>query len=312
LLQSIKAAEEAFKGELIDKLPECMLVQGTLPSNIVQLLVETANYKIVPIEATQAFLNDTFRSQYYDKAKIERQFLEATTIPMLTYLGHPSGEWRLPESDCKTLGARLIVVARKDVPSRTVELLMETIFEGEFQSRVRSISPREIHSPFEIHAGAVAYLDRDKPVVVNEVMEGVNKALSILGAMSAGGLSIYGLFWKSRSRKPTDYFAELRKLELLYHLPSTGENDHQNRDEILRAIEHRLVTLRHELIDDICEGRITNEQSISTIITILQDYRHSAVGHTTINPTAVGPAMDVRNLPNQPGAPNSLSRNVAA
>jgi hypothetical protein len=282
-VSSITAAKDSEKASLIDNLPECMLVQGSLPSIIVQLLVEAANYKIVPIAATEAFLNDTFRSKHYNSAKIERQFLEATTIPMLTYLGHADGDWRLPELDCKTLGARLIVVARRDVPSHTVELLMETLFEGEFQSRTRSISPRDIPSPFDIHDGAVAYLDRDKPVVVNEMMEGVNKALSILGAMSAGGLSIYGLFWKSRSRKPTDYFAELRKLELLYHSQSADGSDQEMREGILRSIEHRLITLRHELIDDICEGRITNEQSISTIITILQDYRHSSPQRTASN-----------------------------
>ena len=63
---------------------------------------------------------------------------------------------------------------------------METLFEGEFSSRIRSKSLREIPSPFDLHPGAIAYLDRDKPIVVNEVMEGANKALSILGAMSAG------------------------------------------------------------------------------------------------------------------------------
>lgn len=285
-VSSINAAKDSEKSSLIDKLPDCMLVQGSLPSVVVQLLVEAANYQIVPIAATEAFLNDTFRSKQYNSAKIERQFLEATTIPMLTYLGHADGDWRLPESDCKTLGARLIVVARRDVPTHTVELLMETLFEGEFQSRTRSISPRDISSPFDLHEGAVAYLDRDKPVVVNEVMEGVNKALSILGAMSAGGLSIYGLFWKSRSRKPTDYFAELRKLELLYHNQSADASDQEMREGILRSIEHRLITLRHELIDDICEGRITNEQSISTIITILQDYRHSSPQHLGSNQAA--------------------------
>ncbi len=273
--QSISEAKTSEKINLIDKLPECLLVQGALPSIIVQRLIEVANYQLVPIAATEAFLNDTFRSKTYGNGKIERQFLEATKIPMLTYLGHPDGDWRLPESDCITLGARLIVVARKEVPSHTVELLAETLYEGEFQSRMRSLSPREVPSPFGIHDGAIAYLDRDKPVVVNEVMEGVNKALSILGAMSAGGLSIYGLFWKSRLRKPTDYFAELRKLELLYHSQSNDASDKEIRESILRSIEHRIVALRHELIDDICEGRITNEQSISTIITILQDYRNS-------------------------------------
>lgn len=273
--QSITEAEASDRDALIDKLPECILVQGALPSAVVQKLLEVANFKIAPIVATEAFINDTFRSKFYGDAKIERQFLEATTIPMLTYLGHPDGDWRVPEADCTTLGARLIVVARKEIPPHTVELLAETLFEGEFQSRLRSISPRDVASPFEVHDGAVAYLDRDKPVVVNEVMEGVNKALSILGAMSAGGLSIYGLFWKSRSRKPTDYFAELRKLELQYHSQSADASDQELKEDILRSIEHRIVTLRHELIDDICEGRITNEQSISTIITILQDYRHS-------------------------------------
>jgi TRAP-type uncharacterized transport system substrate-binding protein len=282
-LSSITTAEDSEKESLINKLPECMLVQGSLPSIVVQSLVEKANYKIVPIAATEAFLNDTFTSKNHGTAKIERQFLEATTIPMLTYLGHADGQWRIPESDCKTLGARLIVVAHRDVPNHTIELLMKTLFEGEFQSRTRPISPRDIPSPFNIHDGAVAYLDRDKPVVVNEVMEGVNKALSILGAMSAGGLSIYGLFWKSKSRKPTDYFAELRKLELLYHSQSASSSDLETREGILRSIEHRLITLRHELIDDICEGRITNEQSISTIITILQDYRHSTPQRITSN-----------------------------
>ena len=62
-----------------------MVVHGSMPSTIVQSLIETVDYQIVPIAAQQAFMADTLQASHSYATSIERQFLEPAIIPMLSY-----------------------------------------------------------------------------------------------------------------------------------------------------------------------------------------------------------------------------------
>ena len=104
-------------------------------------------------------------------------------------------------------------------------------------------------------------------------MEWFNKGLSVFGAFSAGALSLYGLLWKKKARKPSDYYAEIRKLDLLTHGAEIDSTVPVQPNQRVSYLDERLLKLRQSLIEDICEGRIKGDQVIANILALLKDAR---------------------------------------
>lgn len=270
--QAILQANEKEKDKLIAQLPDCLLVLGLIPSPVTQLLIETADYRIIPIPATRAFLLDNLQDTNAKTTLLQREFLEPTVIPKSSYFATRA----YPAEDCETVGARLLVVVHKRVAARAVQRLTKTLYEGQLAHRLETKFPREVATPYAIHPAALAYFDEDKPLLfINKAMEWLSKGLSIFGAFSAGALSLYSLLWRKKVRTPAQYFAAIRKLD------STAVNAHADSavatqsEELVRDLDCRLLQLRQDLIEDICEGRIKGDQVIANILTLLKDARRN-------------------------------------
>lgn len=269
--QALSTAEETRKESLLAELPDCLILLATMPSSVVQSLVEAADYRIMPLPATRAFLLDNMQDSSAQTTVIEREFLEPATIPTNSYFARRG----FPEKDCETVGVRLLVVANKHVAAKAIRPLMKTMFEGEFSRRILPKSPRELATPYAIHPAAIAYLDRDKPLLIRDLMESFSTVLSIFGAFSAGALSLYGLLWRRKTRKPSDYYAEIRKLELLARNAQNDPTNPLQSHELAKYLDDRLLKLRQELIEDICEGRIESDNVIANILGLLTDSRQN-------------------------------------
>lgn len=267
--EEILAANGATKQQLINELPDALILLASMPSPIVQLLVEAADYRLMPLPAARAFLLDNIQDSKAQTTLIHRQFLEPTKILSYSYIEGGG----VPQTDCETIGVRLLLVARKGLPESTVKQLAKSLFEGEFANRIRPQSPRELATPYAIHPGAIAYLDRDKPLGLNKVFDWVSKAFSYFGVFSAGALSLYSLLKRRKARKPTDYFAEIRNVENIAAVsPAQAGPDSQSK-KLVQDIDERLLKLRNDLIEDICAGHMKSDQTISNILLMLQDAR---------------------------------------
>ena len=84
---------------------------------------------------------------------------------------------RLPKADCSTLGARLIVVAHRNVPEQAVKSMTKTLFRESFIVGFNP-SPRAIYTitPTSFIQCRGVSGTGDKPVAVNQFMEGVNSS----------------------------------------------------------------------------------------------------------------------------------------
>lgn len=272
--QAIMAASGSEKERLVAELPDCLLVLASMPSQVAQQLIDAADYRIVPLPATQAFLLDTLQEDHAHTTVLAREFLERTVIPMNSYF--TTRGW--PETDCQTIGARLLVVARRDAAPQSLQQLMKTLFDARLAHRLQTKSPREIATSYSLHPVAAAYLDRNKPVLlINKTMEWFSKGLSFFGAFSAGALSLYSFLRRKKTRTPTEYFAEIRKLELASLQSKTLPPQTRAAAEIHQQLDHSFAKLRQELIEDICEGRIKGDLVIANILAVLRDARrHTA------------------------------------
>jgi hypothetical protein len=176
------------------------------------------------------------------------------------------------------VGARLLVVARKDAPASAVQALMATLFNSALTHRLAPLSPREVANPYPIHEAAIAYLDREKPVAIDSVLDWLSNGLSILGAFSAGALSLYSILRTRSARGPSDYYDAIHKVEQLAQTIDPETTNGISPREYLRHLDDRLVKLRQDLIEDICEGEIKGEQLILSILTLLKDARENLHG----------------------------------
>jgi TRAP-type uncharacterized transport system substrate-binding protein len=281
--QAIQRATGAEREALIAKMPEFVMVLASMPSTVVQSLVEAADYRVVSLPGTRAFLLDNLQDSHARTTVIEREFLEPTTILARSYFGRSS----YPEADCETVGMRLLVVARRDVPARAVRPLMEALFEGEFARRILPRSPRELATQYAIHPAAEDYFDRDKPLAIGPVVEWASKGLSFFGAFSAGALSLYGLLRRKKIRKPSDYYAEIRQIEQIARGASVDAAVPSQPSELAIYLQDRLLGLRRDLIEDICDGHIKGDQVVANILSLINDTRRST-------PMLSGQAVDLR------------------
>jgi TRAP-type uncharacterized transport system substrate-binding protein len=272
--RAIKAAGGAEKERLIGELPDALILLDSPPSALAQRLIEAADYRISPLPATRAFLLDNLQDDSDHVSIVQREFLEQATIPRHSYFAHRG----LPESDCETVGARLLLVARKDAPASAVQALMATLFNSELTHRLGPLSPRDVANPYPIHDAALAYLDRDKPVAIDSVLDWLSNCLSIFGAFSAGALSLYSILRTRSARGPSDYYDAIHKIEQLAQSFDPEAANGLPRSEYLRHLDDRLAKLRQDLIEDICEGRIKGEQLILSILTLLKDARENLHG----------------------------------
>jgi len=267
--QAILAASGDEREQLIRDLPDALILLDAPPSSVARQLIEAADYRLSPLPATNAFLLENLQESSNQSTVLQREFLEPATIPKHSYFGQRA----LPEVDCETVGIRLLLVTRKNAPAAAIKSLMTTLFESELTHRLNPLSPREVANPYPIHEAAIAYLDRDKPVAVDKVLESLSNGLSVFGAFAAGVLSLYGLLRTRTARQPSDYYDSIRKIEELARTLDQDPATAATACELLDDLDERLSKLRQNLIEDICEGRIKGEQLIANILALLNDVR---------------------------------------
>ena len=182
LADAVQTASGAERAARLRELPDVVMTISSLPSQIVQRLLDTHEYSLVPFPYAQPFLTMTLDSSRPQGEGVNRSQLDSTAIPAAMYVGKTP----IPERDCPTIGMRTLLVARADLKPSVVAHLMQTVFETDFAERIKPKGPRDIVTPYAIHAGATAYLQRNDPLFTSELFENISGALSIFGAFSAG------------------------------------------------------------------------------------------------------------------------------
>jgi hypothetical protein len=86
-------------------------------------------------------------------------------------------------------------------------------------------------------------------------------------------LSLYSLLRKRKARQPSDYYAEIRRVDQIALGAEADSTAPIQPHELAKHLDDRLLELRQELIGDICDGSIKGDQVISNILTLLKDTR---------------------------------------
>lgn len=267
--QEIKKAGDEERLKLINDLPDALLLVVSMPSKVTQALIDHADYRVVPLPFVRAFISNSSQDEGKLNNIIDHSYIEQVIIPAGSYLGSKP----MPAQDCETIGLRLLLVANKDVPARAVYRLMSGVFEGEFARRNKPISATEKDSPYDVHLGALAYENRNKPYLLNEVIDIGKKVMSAFGIFSAGALSFFALLRTKQYKSAGDYLNEIRQIDLIARGLVSDSQAPKESVALARHLDERLAKLKSELIQDCCNKKFKNEMMLLNILTILVDTR---------------------------------------
>jgi hypothetical protein len=262
------------------ELPEVIMTVGSLPGVLVQELLDTGEYCLVPFDYTEPFLLSDLHHVGGPEGSVDRILVESVAIHPGMYLGKSV----MPAQDCHSVGLRTLLVARADLPAETVKRTMESVFETDFLRRVKPKSPREFATDYQIHPAAEAYLDRDEPLLTGTLFESISTLFSVFGAFSAGALSLYGYLRRRRIRRPGEYLEEIRRIDALASGKHAETEVPMSHDLLALELDTRLNQLKEQVICDYCENRVQGEMVLLSILSTLADSRsrlHAAEGRAT-------------------------------
>jgi TRAP-type uncharacterized transport system substrate-binding protein len=149
----------SLDGQRRDALPDVIFLLETLPSPVVQTLVEKHGYRLVPIPFADAFALSALTHEWRTIAStdpsiqgLRREFIYDTIIPVDTYGIDPP----VPPMPLHTLGARLLLVAHDDVDADTIEQLIDVVYHTRLaQATHPPLDVSLLHLPPELPCTAV-------------------------------------------------------------------------------------------------------------------------------------------------------------
>jgi TRAP-type uncharacterized transport system substrate-binding protein len=308
--QDIQSQQGREREASLQSMPDVIMTVGSLPGVVVQTILDTEAYALVPFRHAEPFLKSELHRVGGVEGSVDRLFVEPTTIHAGMYLGSSL----TPSNDCPTVGLRTILVTRADMPATIVKRVMQGVFETDFLRRAQPQSPQKFASAYAIHPAALAYLDRDRPLLTGVFLEAISEFLTIFGAFSAGALSLYGYIRRRRIRRPGEYLEEIRKIDAL----ASGEQEEseiQLSSEVLaKQIDARLNQLKEQVLRDYCDNRVQGEMVLLSILSTLADSRsrlHVATGRQNGSQMASQQAVPSPESPNIYRITDSISARAA-
>jgi TRAP-type uncharacterized transport system substrate-binding protein len=264
-----------------ERLPDALMTVSSLPTPVVGHLVAKWGYRLVPLRFGEAFvLEDLGRKadnprgdRSGPRAVINRAHLHETSIPEYTYGVNPA----VPAARLATFGARVLVVAHREVPAEAVRRLLEAIFLGKFAQVARPpLDPSLLGLPaeFPLHEGTVEFLQRNKPMVADDAMQFLVNTTSLTGAV-LGGLFVT---WQSvqrwyRKRREQGFEFYLLKVTEVERRALQHELAAQLDLPALVALQADLGRIKDEAIRRFTRGELEGEGLMSGFLTHANDAR---------------------------------------
>jgi TRAP-type uncharacterized transport system substrate-binding protein len=268
-----------FTEEDTARLPDAVFLLSTLPSPTVAFLVTRHGYRLVPLPFAEAFALQSLaepmevNEQQPAKGHVVMGRIQAATIPAFTYGIEPA----VPEKPLPTLGARLLLVAHKDVPARAAFQLVEATYGAEFGQVVRpplDSKLMDLPPEFPWHSGAELYQKRNAPLLSGETMDSAHKAVAILAAL-VSGLFVLWQWYKQHAQGGWGkgfhhYIAQVTRLE--QSLTGAGPGRSLAVAELL-ALKDQLARIKMQALDDFARGGEAGKELFAGFLTHLHDVR---------------------------------------
>jgi hypothetical protein len=258
------------------KLPDAIFTVSTLPSRVARHLVARHNYRLVGLPFAEAFALSTLG----DKASIvrddpagevRREHTYDATIPAFTYGVEPS----VPPESMHSVGTRLLLVAREEVPAEAVGRLLEVIFGSRFSQLVYPpLQPELLSLPPELepHAGTTAYLRRNQPLIAGDFVDMAEKWFSMVGVSAGGAVCLWQWLRRRASlRQDRSFEAYIIKVADIERRAADQELSAELDLPALLELRRELVQLKQEALEKFAAGELEGEALMSGFLTHVSD-----------------------------------------
>ncbi len=270
-LDRIAKVDPASRAALIRKLPDAVFLVSTLPSDFIRTLVETANYRLVPLPFADAFSTVSLKHKLTSHCRIDHMMVLQTEIPPYTYSVSPA----VPDKPCETIGAHLVVIANKNVPIRAVERLLQMIYGGTLHHIYKPPPLESLAPQYRWHAGTVAYRDRNRPLVRVEIIEALRRVTTIFASILTGLLALYGFYrWRQVLRFKA-YFARIDNIEARARELAHSQREMETTQQELHELLDQLDSTRQEAVDDFANGYFRGEAVVVALLSYVNSAQQS-------------------------------------
>ena len=259
------------------KLPDAVFTVSTLPSPVARHLVGTHGFRLVPLPFFEAFtlgaIDGDAGQEHEPGTRIDRRNVYQAQIPSFAYRVEPG----VPPETIPTLGTRLLLVARRGVPTETIERLLEVVYGSPFaQSMQPALDAKILDLPPELpwHDGTAAYVRRNAPAIAGDVVDLVEKEISIVAAL-AGGLFFLGQWLRRRylRRRDQGFQSYILRVTAVERRAMALERSATLDLAALIGLQEELSLLKGEALDRFAEGVIGGEELMSGFLTHVSDAR---------------------------------------
>jgi TRAP-type uncharacterized transport system substrate-binding protein len=272
--------KELFAEQDTARLPDAVFLLASLPASTANVLATRHGYRLVPLPFAEAF---ALRSLTEPAAEADPQApargrvvmgrMQAATVPAFTYGVEPA----VPAQPLPTLGARLLLVAHRDVPPQAVFQLVEATYGAEFGQIVRPpLDPKLMDLPpeFPWHDGAVLYQQRNTPLLSGQAMDSAHKGVAIFAAAASGLFVLWQWLKLSgqvvRDKAFNNYISQVTRIE---ERVLTAEKDRPFAVADLEALQDQLCRLKIQALDEFAREELKGNELLLGFLVQVNDAR---------------------------------------
>ena len=254
-------------GDAIDReepLPAAIWTLSSLPSPIATRLIRERNYRLVDLPLSEAFAAAAWLDN--ENSPVAFQRIVQAQIPARVYRVDPPA----PDHDVLTIGTRLLLVARDDLPAQRIRPVVDAIVRSDrFGLRQSLPSVEELHrsSEYPLHPATEAYLRRRQPVSSGDLIAVTEQCLAIAGAVFGGGL----FFWQAvalvrRRRRDRQFLDCIEKVVTIDDLVVRYETGGSVGVEDLVRAQRELAQIKAQMIAQFRSGQIEGADALSAVL----------------------------------------------
>jgi TRAP-type uncharacterized transport system substrate-binding protein len=257
-------------------LPDAIFTVSSLPSPVATHLIRAHRFRLVPLNfgealSLQALVELGAPEGYGD---IDKRLIYKTQIPSYTY----SVQRAEPPETLTTFGTRMLLVAHESVDPAVVARLLDALFESDFAQAERpplDTSLLDLPPELPMHAGAIYYRQRNKPVIAGDLVDYVEKLLAIAATLLGGTFFLAQWYFRMLRRR--------RESNLAHYIVRVTQIEKEALDNEVAAqlnlaalirLQNELAKIKAEAVQRFASGELEGESLIQGFLSLVNDARN--------------------------------------
>ncbi len=259
-----------------EKLPDAIFTVSSLPSPIVDQLVEQHGYRLVALPFAEAMALEATLQQGKPivGGSVDKRHIFEARIPAFTYSVHRAE----PPERIFTIGTRLLLLANENLSSETTIRILDVMYSSDFATAERppvESSLLDLPSEFKMHPGAQRFRERNRPLIAGEFIDYWEKVIAIAATMLGGTFFIAQWYLRWSRRKQEASFASYMERVLAIEQASMQTELSASLDLVtLVQLQRELAELKAEAIRKFASGELEGEGMVHGFLALVNDSRN--------------------------------------